>query len=93
MLLSSTGRTGPGDDSMIHEILFDESGPVAYHSAVHDGFGYLKRHHNIGPGYKYLGAFSVFSADNPLSEQISGLEFWGKLLTGDIKKKFPEKIY
>uniref|UniRef100_A0A7M5XMM5 Uncharacterized protein n=2 Tax=Clytia hemisphaerica TaxID=252671 RepID=A0A7M5XMM5_9CNID len=38
-LLNPTGgRVGPGDSGWMHDTLFDDLGPFAYHSAVHDGF-------------------------------------------------------
>ncbi len=64
----------------MHDEFFDNSGKIAYHSAVHDAFGYLINSHDTGPGYKYLGAFSVFDTKNPLSEQVAGITFWKKTL-------------
>ncbi|XP_065065684.1 uncharacterized protein LOC135691674 [Rhopilema esculentum] len=80
-LLSPTGgRTGPGDDTVLHKLLFDNNGPFAYHSAVHDAFGYLFTFHHTGPGYKYLDAASLFKKSNPLSGQAAGIRFWKKVL-------------
>ena len=76
-----SGRTGPGDSGWIHTHLFDENGPIAYHSAAHDGFGYLLNFHQTGPGYKYLSGYSMFDAKEPLSDQVSGIEFWSDLLS------------
>ena len=88
-----SGRTGPGDDSFLHWLLFDNSGKVAYHSAVHDAFGYLINYHKTGPGYKYLDAASMFKRDNPLSEQAAGIRFWGKVLKHNKEHEFVSKIY
>ena len=74
------GRTGPGDSGLVHKMLFDEDGPVAYHSAVHDGFGYLMTFHSQGPGYDYLGAWTLFGAKTSMSGQISGIKFWRETL-------------
>ncbi|XP_065639348.1 uncharacterized protein LOC101239989 isoform X2 [Hydra vulgaris] len=73
---SRSGRVGPGDTGLIHNILFDDDGPMAYHAAVHDAFGYLKTFHNIGPGYNYLGGISAVETGNCMSGQTSGLLFW-----------------
>ncbi len=61
-------------------MLFDDTGPMAYRSAVHDAFGYLITFHNTGPGYDYLGAWSLFESKTPLSGQLSGLKFWKNVL-------------
>jgi len=62
-------------------MLFDDDGPLAYHSAAHDAFGYLITYHNIGPGYNYLGAdCEVLKASRCMSGQISGLYFWKDVL-------------
>lgn len=74
------GRTGPGDSNWMHNLLFDQSGPFAYHSAVHDAFGYLKNNHNTGPGYNYLYTCSIFSTESPLAGHISGTRFWRNVL-------------
>lgn len=79
-----TGRTGPGDSVLLHSILFDHSGPIAYHSAVHDAFGYLKNYHNTGPGYNYLSTCSMFATENPAAGQISGINFWNKVFMKNI---------
>ncbi|XP_047144655.1 uncharacterized protein LOC101239989 isoform X1 [Hydra vulgaris] len=76
LLNPTTGRVGPGDTGLIHNILFDDDGPMAYHAAVHDAFGYLKTFHNIGPGYNYLGGISAVETGNCMSGQTSGLLFW-----------------
>ncbi|XP_065670456.1 uncharacterized protein LOC101239989 isoform X3 [Hydra vulgaris] len=76
LLNPTTGRVGPGDTGLIHDILFDDDGPIAYHAAVHDAFGYLKTFHNIGPGYNYLGGISAVETGNCMSGQTSGLLFW-----------------
>ena len=72
-------------------MLFDDTGPMAYHSAVHDAFGYLITYHNIGPGYDYLGAWSLFESHMPLSGQLSGLKFWNNILKEE--KHFPIKMF
>jgi len=73
------GRVGPGDSGWFHDRLFDDYGPFAYHSAVHDGFGYLITYHKTGPGYNYLnkGFFGDFS---PFGGQLSGIRFWKNVL-------------
>lgn len=69
------GRVGPGDTGWFHDTLFDDLGEMAYHSAVHDGFGYLKTNHDTGPGYNYLD-LDLLADTNPLAGQVSGIEFW-----------------
>ena len=81
------GRAGPGDSSFVHDILFDNTGPFAYHSAVHDAFGYLLTHHNIGPGYDYIGAGSIFDSSKCMSGQVSGIFFWKNLLKENTNKQ------
>ena len=62
-------------------MLFDDDGPMAYHSAAHDAFGYLITYHRVGPGYNYLGASGeVFNRSRCMSGQISGLYFWNEIL-------------
>jgi len=73
----TAGRVGPGDSGWLHNILYDNSGEWAHHSAVHDAFGYLINFHEIGPGYNYMYR-SFFDKDNPMAGQISGIEFWKK---------------
>eukprot|EP00794_Sanderia_malayensis_P020205 gene20205-22181_t len=80
LLNPTLGRTGPGDSGLVHKILFDDTGPMAYHSAVHDAFGYLITFHNSGPGYDYLGAWSLFESHTPMAGQLSGLKFWKTIL-------------
>ena len=82
----SLGMTGPGDAGHFHDALFDESGPLAYHSAAHDAFGYMYTSHQEGPGYKYLGAASCFKTSNPLSEQVAGITFWKQVVKKHKKK-------
>ena len=77
---------GPGDTGFVHNILYDDSGHMAYHSAVHDSFGYLLTNHKTGPGYDYLKGSTFFSTDNCLAGQIPGIAFWKKAVA-DIKKK------
>ena len=91
--ISPTGRTGPGDSSMLHWMLFDNSGKIAYHSAVYDAFGYLKNYHHSGPGYKYLDAASMFKRDSPLSEQAAGIRFWGKTLKHHTENALVSRTY
>eukprot|EP00794_Sanderia_malayensis_P009275 gene9275-10253_t len=93
LLCPTGGRTGPGDSDVTHAILFDDNGPIAYHSAVHDAFGYLLNFHNTGPGYKYLGAFSIFRKDEPMCEQVAGVEFWTQLLENSVTRKQPIVVY
>lgn len=87
------GRTGPGDSSILHNLLFDDSGPIAFHSAAHDAFGYLLNYHEVGPGYKYLSGFSIFDTTEPLSDQISGVEFWSELLRKRRTSKRGGQVY
>ena len=93
LLFSTLGRTGPGDSGWEHSILFDNNGPIAFHSAAHDAFGYLLNFHNTGPGYKYLGGYSVYGASEPLSDQVSGIEFWSDLLGRHKPKNRSRHIY
>ena len=74
---------------MLHNIFFDDDGPFAYHSAVHDAFGYLQVYHKEGPGYDYLEN-SLFGDDNKLAGQVGGGLFWTNLLD-EIKDK--ERLY
>ncbi|XP_066928123.1 uncharacterized protein [Clytia hemisphaerica] len=84
LLCPVAGRAGPGDSGIVHNILFDDDGPLAYHSAAHDAFGYLITHHDVGPGYNYLGACGeVLDASRCMSGQISGLLFWKDVLKTD----------
>jgi len=85
LLNPTAGRVGPGDTGWIHNILFDDTGYMAYHSAVHDGFGYLKTNHNVGPGYDYLGKHYI-DASNCMAGQISGINFWREVVD-DVEKK------
>lgn len=80
LLSPVAGRTGPGDSGIVHELLFDNDGPLAYHSAVHDAFGYLVTYHNIGPGYNYVGSHSLLKPSQCMAGQMSGLHFWRELL-------------
>lgn len=79
LLQPTSGRVGPGDTGWMHNILFDDNGHMAYHSAVHDAFGYLLNFHKTGPGYNYM-KYSLLSTDNPMSGQYSGIEFWKKVM-------------
>jgi len=85
LLNPTAGRVGPGDTGWIHNVLFDDCGCMAYHSAVHDGFGYLKTWHDVGPGYDYLGQHWL-SASNCMAGQITGISFWKEVLS-DVEKK------
>ena len=66
---------------------------MAFHSAVHDAFGYLLNFHQTGPGYKYLSGYSIFDAKEPLSEQFSGIEFWSELLSRQKPIKRNVRVY
>ncbi|XP_066928844.1 uncharacterized protein [Clytia hemisphaerica] len=80
VLLNPTGGlVGPGDLKWMHDSLFDDLGPFAYHSAVHDAFGYLKTNHNSGPGYCYLNK-GIFGDWSPFGGQLFGLRYWNGLL-------------
>ena len=69
----------------MQNILFDDMGHMAYHSAVHDAFGYLLTSHGIGPGYNYLNN-SRINEKNSLSGQKSGVSFWKEVI-GEVEKK------
>jgi len=78
-LLNPTGgRVGPGDTGFFHDSLFDDMGPFAYHSAVHDGFGYLITNHKTGPGYAYLNK-GLFGDWSPFGGQLYGIKYWEKI--------------
>ncbi|XP_065670455.1 uncharacterized protein LOC101239809 isoform X5 [Hydra vulgaris] len=81
LLNPTTGRVGPGDTGLMHDILFDDDGPWANHAAVHDAFGYLKTFHNIGPGYNYLGGISAVETGRCMAGQTSGLLFWNHIIS------------
>ena len=87
------GRTGPGDSACLHYTLFDKSGPIAYHSAVHDAFGYMLTYHQTGPGYKYLDNAATQGRDKPLSGQLAGIRFWRKVLSHHKEKAMPNHIF
>ena len=59
---------------------------MAYHSAVHDAFGYLITKHKVGPGYDYLNGSTFFDTSNCLSGQTPGIAFWKKTIK-DIETK------
>lgn len=86
-IITIIGRVGPGDSGWVHNMLYDDRGYMAYHSAVHDAFGYLLTFHGIGPGYDYLKK-SVLSKYNPISGQLDGINFWKKLLVNSKVKSF-----
>ena len=73
------GRVGSGDTGWFHNFFYDDTGSFAFHTAVHDGFGYIKFCHDVGPGYDYLES-SMFTDINPLAGQIGGLTFWNSTL-------------
>ena len=81
------GRVGPGDSGFVHDLLFDDDGPMAYHSAVHDAFGYLISYHKIGPGYNYTCAGAILESSSCVAGQISGINFWR-----DVLKKEKERV-
>ena len=85
LLNPTAGRVGPGDSGWFHNLLYDNSGEWAHHSAVHDAFGYLLNFHALGPGYNYMYK-SFFDTDNPLAGQISGIDFWKKYV-GEVEAK------
>ena len=66
---------------------------MAFHSAAHDAFGYILNFHQTGPGYKYLCGYSMFDAREPLSDQVSGIEFWSDLLSRYQPAKRSAHIY
>ncbi|XP_057290028.1 uncharacterized protein LOC130612692 [Hydractinia symbiolongicarpus] len=78
LLNPTAGLVGPGN-SFLHQLFFDCDGTFAYHSAVHDGFGYLKLYHDIGPGYDYLSK-NWLCDNNMMAGQISGICFWSKFI-------------
>ena len=80
---SLIGRVGPGDTGWFHDLLFDDRGHMAYHSAVHDAFGYLRVTHEVGPGYNYLDRTSIFHTNNTdscMAGQLPGIAFWKKVI-------------
>ena len=79
LLQPTTGRAGPGDAGLFHQVVYDNNDPFAYHSAVHDAFGYLKTDHGVGPGYDYMHN-SWFKNTRPISGQIGGVRFWRKVM-------------
>ena len=85
------GRVGPGDTTWFHNTLFDDYGHMAYHSAVHDGFGYLKTAHETGPGYDYLDE-GWLSDGNPMAGQICGISFWKDYLKEICPEQHLEKF-
>ena len=85
LLQPTAGRAGPGDAGWFHQVMFDGNGPCAYHSAVHDAFGYLKTDHGTGPGYDYMRN-SRFRDSRPVAGQIGGLKFWKKVLRSEELK-------
>ena len=93
---SFIGRVGPGDSGWIHDLLFDDRGHMAYHSAVHDAFGYLKVTHDVGPGYNYLNKSSYFHTDdteNCMAGQVPGISFWKKVIDEiQLKQKVLEHL-
>lgn len=91
LLNPTTGRVGPSDSTIVHELLFDVNGRFAYHSAVHDAFGYLFTLHHIGPGYDYLQR-KILNNDNIFAGQASGLTFWKKAVRKYIRKSRKTKI-
>lgn len=85
LLQPTAGRVGPGDTGFMHNILFDDRGHMAYHSAVHDAFGYLFNNHSTGPGYDYLNG-SILGKGNPMAGQLDGISFWSHVIR-DIETK------
>ena len=86
------GRVGPGDSGWMHNLLYDDRGPVAYHAAVHDAFGYLITFQKKGPGYDYLKK-SILNKNRSIAGQFDGISFWKKLLNdkerrGGFSSKF-----
>ncbi|XP_032237856.2 uncharacterized protein LOC116618386 [Nematostella vectensis] len=82
VLLNPTGgRIGRGDSEKLHKLLYKDEESVAYHSAVHDAFGYLYQYHGLGPGYDYLRSkWTLFKRESPLSGHTSGLKYWKRVL-------------
>lgn len=83
----SGGLIGPGDGLPVSVLehglsgAFDENA-WDYHGAAHDAYGYLRNHHDIGPGYQYidssLNGLDIWGTDNPVSGQISGYIYWAR---------------
>ncbi len=83
----SGGLIGPGDGLPVSFLehglsgAFDENA-WDYHGAAHDAYGYLRAHHDIGPGYQYiddsLNGLDRWGSDSPLSGQISGYVYWAR---------------
>jgi len=80
LLQPTAGRVGPGDSGFLHNMLFEGDQFMAYHSAVHDAFGYLMTSHGVGPGYDYLHESTFFAADHPLAGQTPGISFWRRIM-------------
>jgi len=53
--------------------------PVGYHGIMHDAGGYLLKHHEMGPGYDYLG-LEGRNPTHPLTGQESGIRYWNQKL-------------
>jgi len=50
---------------------------VTNHGIAHDAAGYLKTHHDRGPGYQYVpGTIDLLSNTNPLAGQTTGLRLF-----------------
>ena len=60
--------------------MFDDQGPMAYHTAVHDAFGYLKVFHDTGPGYDYMES-SPLDDDYFMAGHVGGIAFWNETVT------------
>ncbi len=73
-LISPTGgAVGPGNDAISD---WDKNNPIVMHGSVHDAAGYLLNAHGIGPGYNYLQRGWELNRTNPLSGQVSGVNYF-----------------
>ncbi len=76
MLNPTGGLIGPGNWA----VAGGESA-VGYHAVTHDAAGYLYNHHNVGPGYDYLGQEGG-DPSSPLTGNRSGIAHWRNTLGG-----------
>lgn len=89
MMSPTGGLTGPGGKALDidGDGLFEELGSyysgvgneaLSYHAPTHDAYGFLNKHFETGPGYCYVpnGGDCFLGNENPLSGQLSGINFW-----------------
>ncbi|MFN3358925.1 MAG: hypothetical protein ACK418_23390 [Pseudomonas sp.] len=74
-LLSPTGgMVGPGDARVP-----GKNDRVGWHGVYHDAGGYLRKYHDIGPGYTYREGYQGEESLNPLKGQDNLRTFWLKI--------------